>query len=295
MKINFIVLCALVVLSFTACKKEKEAKTPSGYSYTNSHTGSGDAAKAGDFVSFTAQVVGEDGKVLQEMAEGPQMPIIEIPAEMPKGKEANPIMEVLLGAKVGDTLSLTFPVDSMPQPPMDIAAMKYVKYNLVVKKLQSKEEFEATKAKMQEEQSALAAANAAKLPAIEELIKTNLADYKANKLSLKTSPSGLKYYILKEGQGAKAEAGKTVAVQYYGNLMDGKKFDESFSRGAPIEFPLGQGRVIPGWDEGIALLNKGSKAFFFIPSALAYGEAGSPPMIPANSELMFYVELEDIK
>jgi FKBP-type peptidyl-prolyl cis-trans isomerase len=70
-------------------------------------------------------------------------------------------------------------------------------------------------------------------------------------------------------------------------------FDNSFQRGQTFPFTLGQNQVIKGWDEGIALLNKGAKAFLFIPGALGYGEAGSPPVIPANAELVFYVELDD--
>ena len=71
-------------------------------------------------------------------------------------------------------------------------------------------------------------------------------------------------------------------------------FDNSLSRGMPFSFALGRGMVIPGWDEGIALLKEGGKAFLFVPPALGYGEAGSPPVIPANSELIFYVELEKV-
>ena len=106
----------------------------------------------------------------------------------------------------------------------------------------------------------------------------------------------MKYVIHEEGTGAKAEAGKTVSVNYFGALIsDGTRFDDSFSRGDEFSFPLGAGQVIPGWDEGIALLKEGSKASFFIPYTLAYGEAGSPPVIPAKADLMFYVELNKVK
>jgi len=110
-----------------------------------------------------------------------------------------------------------------------------------------------------------------------------------------TTKSGLAYFMIKEGEGAQAEAGKTVSVHYTGKLADGTKFDSSHDRGKPIEFPLGQGKVIAGWDEGIALLKVGGKATFIIPPQLAYGERGAGGVIPPNATLIFEVELIDIK
>ena len=111
----------------------------------------------------------------------------------------------------------------------------------------------------------------------------------------KKTESGLAYFIIKEGDGAQAEAGKTVSVHYTGKLIDGTKFDSSLDRGQPIDFPLGQGRVIPGWDEGIALLKVGGKATLIIPPHLAYGERGAGGIIPPNATLIFDVELVDVK
>lgn len=113
--------------------------------------------------------------------------------------------------------------------------------------------------------------------------------------ALQTTPSGLQYVMLKEGSGDKPAPGATVSVHYTGYLMDGTKFDSSVDRGQPIQFPLGQQQVIAGWDEGIALLNKGAKAKLVIPPDLAYGATGSPPVIPANATLVFDVELVDVQ
>lgn len=105
--------------------------------------------------------------------------------------------------------------------------------------------------------------------------------------------SGLFYKIESSGSGDQPGKGNSVKVHYKGELLDGTVFDSSFKRQQPIEFSLGVGQVIPGWDEGIALLNKGAKATFIIPSDLAYGASGAGGVIPPNATLKFEVELVD--
>lgn len=107
--------------------------------------------------------------------------------------------------------------------------------------------------------------------------------------------SGLRYKMIQKGNGKKAENGKMVSVHYTGQLEDGKVFDSSYPRKKPIEFPLGRGNVIEGWDEGIALLQVGDKARFVIPSHLGYGSRGAGGAIPPNATLIFDVELMDVK
>ena len=107
--------------------------------------------------------------------------------------------------------------------------------------------------------------------------------------------SGLRYQFIQRGEGKKAESGKTVAVHYEGSLENGKVFDSSYPRKKPIEFRLGQGQVIEGWDEGIALLRVGDKARFVIPSYLGYGSHGAGGAIPPNATLIFDVELMEVQ
>jgi FKBP-type peptidyl-prolyl cis-trans isomerase FkpA len=126
-----------------------------------------------------------------------------------------------------------------------------------------------------------------------------LQDYikKNNLTTTGKTPGGVYYIITNPGTGTKPLAGQLVSVQYRGTLLDGKEFDSSAKSGGgkPFTYALGRGQVIPGWDEGVALLSKGAKATLLIPSSLAYGERGSAPVIPANSPLRFDVELVDIK
>ena len=107
--------------------------------------------------------------------------------------------------------------------------------------------------------------------------------------------SGLRYKILQNGDGKQATQGAMVSVHYKGQLLDGTVFDSSYKRRQPIDFPVGVGKVIAGWDEGIQLLKVGDKARLVIPSNLGYGPRGAGGVIPPNATLIFDVELMDVK
>ena len=107
--------------------------------------------------------------------------------------------------------------------------------------------------------------------------------------------SGLQVIEVEVGAGAEAQVGATAVVHYTGWLADGMKFDSSVDRGQPFAFPLGAGRVISGWDEGVVGMKVGGKRRLIIPPDLAYGPEGRPPTIPSSAELTFDVELLEIK
>jgi peptidylprolyl isomerase len=109
-----------------------------------------------------------------------------------------------------------------------------------------------------------------------------------------TTKSGLKYYDFEEGDGATPQTGQQVTVHYTGWLEDGTKFDSSLDRGEPFTFVLGQGQVIPGWDEGVATMRVGGKRQLVLPPDLAYGERGAGGVIPPDATLIFEVELLDV-
>lgn len=110
-----------------------------------------------------------------------------------------------------------------------------------------------------------------------------------------TTPSGLQYRDDKVGEGQEAKAGDLVAVHYTGTLADGKKFDSSRDRGQPFQFGLGAGQVIRGWDEGVAGMKIGGRRTLVIPPELGYGSRAMGNVIPANSTLVFDVELLGIR
>ena len=131
------------------------------------------------------------------------------------------------------------------------------------------------------------------LISVEAIKKTAFYDVKG--LKVDSTASGLKYVVVSKTNGDHAMAGKRVKVHYTGFFENGKVFDSSVDNGDPIEFQLGKGFVIPGWDEGIALMKVGEKFRLYIPYALAYGEFGRLPQIPAKSNLIFDVELIEVK
>lgn len=119
-----------------------------------------------------------------------------------------------------------------------------------------------------------------------------LEDYLAtNQIDPQKTESGLCYVKIQDGNGEMPKSGDNVKVHYTGKLLDGTVFDSSIERGEPIEFPLGNGYVIPGWDEGIMMMSKGEKGVLYIPYYLAYGERGAGGVIPPYANLIFEVEL----
>ncbi|MGI4742378.1 MAG: FKBP-type peptidyl-prolyl cis-trans isomerase [Janthinobacterium lividum] len=207
----------------------------------------------------------------------------------------------------GDSAVFRFNADSLfkpqgrPVPGFLKKSGNVIVINVKTDKLISREEEQAMEQtlqqKMMAEQQKQMQAYAATQNKKDEVV---IQDYlKKNNLAAqaKKTPGGVYYIVTQAGAGAQPKPGQTVSVQYRGTLLDGKEFDSSAksSQGKPFTYPLGRGQVIPGWDEGMAMLSKGAKATLLIPSSLAYGERGSLPAIPANSPLRFDVELVDIQ
>ncbi|SHJ83563.1 FKBP-type peptidyl-prolyl cis-trans isomerase [Hymenobacter daecheongensis DSM 21074] len=219
------------------------------------------------------------------------------------------IEEAIAMLQPGDSAIFRFNVDTIfaksfkqPVPPFmkpkaakdAKAATSFMTMYVKAEKLQTREEATADQQKQMEEQQKKMMAYAETQLKKDDII---LQDYiKKNSLTAKKDPSGIYYVVTKPGTGAVPKQGQTVSVLYKGTLLDGKVFDSSEKMGnKPIDFPLGVGQVIPGWDKGIALLNKGTKATLLIPSSLAYGQRGAGADIPADAPLRFDVELVDVK
>ncbi len=151
--------------------------------------------------------------------------------------------------------------------------------------------FEATQAAFDALQTAAAERAVADATAAKQ---AELDKIKADFPKAESTESGLMYVITQKGSGDHPARGANTSVHYVGRLLSGQVFDSSVARGEPIEFPVGTGRVIPGWDEGIMLMQKGEKRTLIIPPELGYGARGAGGVIPPNAWLVFDVELVDI-
>jgi len=127
----------------------------------------------------------------------------------------------------------------------------------------------------------------------ETLVALTLEDV-TSKEGVVTTESGLRYVDIRQGDGRKPKKGETVVVHYTGTLADGTKFDSSRDRDRPFSFQLGEGQVIPGWEEGISTMKVGGRRQLIIPPELGYGQRGAGGVIPPNATLIFDVELLDI-
>lgn len=289
-------LFSALVISMISCGQQtpKELMTPSGYKYTHVST-DGQKVQEGDYVYITISMKGSDGTVLQEIGEGPNMPVMQMPTAEKPLPMPNPVVDMLMTGGLGDSMTLYMPIDSFPNKENpQLAGMEFIEYVTCIKKVKDETGYQAEIEEQRLQQEKDMEAGKARMAEVGAKTEQIIKDYNAGKLDVKTTPDGLKYVIHEEGDGPQGEVGKRASVHYYGAFMDGKMFDSSFRMGRPYTFTVGRGEVIRGWDLGIPLLKKGGTGSLFIPYDLAYGAAGKPPSIPEKSDLMFYVELVDV-
>ncbi|GAA4802997.1 hypothetical protein GCM10023231_34940 [Olivibacter ginsenosidimutans] len=293
-------LAALTGLGATSCQNFKDGE--GGMKYKIVKDEGKPKIKEGDFVSLGAVITTENDSVLNSSYEMEQPFYLAAQKSMYKGD----IFSALSMLGEGDSAIFQLNIDTMvaksgqPKPPFGGHYINHTfKINKVIPKgtlTDSVFNAEVEKYITQDREKAKNAEGGK----IENYIKKN-------NLDVQTTSSGLKYKIEKEGSGQKPHAGDTVVVHYTGRFLGGKIFDSSVKEDAkkgnvynqmrepydPIRIPIGVGAVVPGWDEGIQLLSKGSKATFILPSKLGYGEQGSMGIQP-YTPLAFDIELIDI-
>ncbi len=271
-------LAAATSLLFS-CNQFKVTENPDGSKYQIHEEGKGKKIKTGDILTFDLVIKAANDSTFEDTYKRNQ-PITMVAQQ---GTYKGSFENALTHLTEGDSATVFISADSlfarMNQPlPAGVTKGSDFKFIVKIKSTQTREDF-------QKEQDAKKN-NEAKL--MEDYAKKNFAT------ATKTQ-SGMYYVVIKAGTGDAIKAGQTVTVDYTGKLMDGKVFDSSVGKPGPkFQVTVGQGAVIPGWEQALAMMKKGEKAIFFIPSNLAYGEQGGGP-IPPFSSLIFEMEVLDVK
>ena len=288
---------ALLALVGAACNSGSDT-LPTGQKFVLVDDQSGELAQDSQLVVFHISAF-EGDSLLQSSRQGEGDPekAILYPVDTAAGPE-NFFMAALRRMSAGDSATIVERVLRDRANPMSDSMD--VTYGIRVLEIQDaaagkafREEMMAEQQRQQAEQESMIAAYRAREATVTDSLKAEINSFKsrgAKAAGYTTTASGLSYKILKPGQGAQPQPGDVVYVSYLGELMDGTVFDNSFGRAQPIDFPIGAGRVIPGWDEGVSMLSPGAQAVLMIPADLAYGPKADGP-IPANAPLAFYVEL----
>lgn len=279
--LNLVVALSTALL-LNSCNGQELKKNENGLQYIFHKDVDGKTAILGDFVEVNMVIKNSKDSVLQSSYG--QKPFT-FPIQ--KGAFKGSLEEGLLLMSAGDSATFFVNADSLFNPkfgmsrPPFILANSLLHFTVKMEKIKSKEEIEKEMKESAEKRKS----------SDDQLIVEYM---KANNLTGIKTPTGLYYVKQLPGKGQLAKAGDTVSVHYTGKLLNGTVFDSSRERGQPIEFPLGAGFVIPGWDQGISMMAPGEKGLLLIPSHLAYGERDMGT-IPANSVLTFDVELVKIK
>ena len=283
--LKIIIACLLLASFAQAQKAVKYSKSKTtGLSYVMHKSNKGPKLKLDDVVTLNLKyITSKDSLVFDSWKMGKPIQL-----KIAKSSFKGDLMDGLTLLTVGDSASFLINADSLftktfaaPRPAF-IDSSSYLTFTVKVISTTTEAALKAEELKAEKE-------NAMKE---NEMIAKYIAE---KQITPSKSSSGLMYIISEPGTGEQAQAGKTVKVHYTGRLLDGTKFDSSLDRNDPIEFKLGQGMVIKGWDEGIALLKVGGKALLIIPSNLAYGSRGAGGVIPPFSPLTFEVELVSVQ
>jgi len=288
----------LGILAIVSCQEEKgRLVTQHGYEYLNHTSLEGEQPQPGEYAYFQLQIRNGDSIIHSTRAQGAS-PFLQIPSVNNPRRRPSPVEDVLREMVEGDSATVLIRLDTLGVKPKGFDNDDNIMfYDVVLVAIKSVDNFQEEARQEREKQQAAAAAARARYQEVAAKAREIRNSYKAGELSdsLEETGSGLKYLVLEEGDGGQVEKGRNVSIHYFGTLLsNGKVFDTSFEQGEPLKFPVGEGRRIKGWDEGVTLLKEGAKAFLFIPYELAYGEKGSSPDIPPKAELLLYVEVEEL-
>lgn len=287
-------LLFLAIIAFsiaqTACDKGGPIKTKGGNTVTNHTNNPGPKLTYGQTVLINVDTWLNDTLIQSTKRDNGGAREIAIPDSSTMKSKVPAVFEALFLMANGDSATVMQPVDSLMARgiPKEFGDVKQIRYVIKVVDVLTPEKIAARESEEAQKMEGVKA----KGVEVAAMVTSTLADYKAKKLGdkLQKTASGLEYIIIDQGTGAPVKDGDQINTSYYGVLKaNGTMFDNSFDRGGPAPFQVGG--LVPGFNEGMKLLNKGGKAILFIPYAMAYGEAANGP-IPAKADLVFYIGLE---
>lgn len=303
-----IVAVSVVAMLMMACSATKETK--SGYKFNIVREGDGKLPATGQILVLNLMFKDAKDSVWSDSRKADFPTMVQKQDSVPQG---DIVLEVFQMLTKGD--SVTFEVASKDlfektfksPPPPGVDTTGVFTFQIGVVDVISEEDAKKMQAEFMAKLNEKEAQKQVEQLAVDTVLIDNYL--KANSIVAQKTASGLRYVIEKQGQGANAVSGQTVRVNYSGFLLDGRCFDSSVESVArannvfneqrmpyePIELVLGYRQVIQGWEEGITLMNKGSKIILFVPSGLAYGPQQRSELITANAVLKFEMELVDIK
>ncbi len=294
----FVLLCLLLpVLAIS--QNTKEIMTTRGNRFVNYTNKPGAKAQFGASMTINVWTYVNDSLVQSTVRDMGGAREVTMPGSDTEEPMFPVVFDGLLSMAEGDSATIYQKVDSTlaTMIPPSFGKVDFIRYNIVLVDLLTPEEVKAkadAEEKKQAEMEKQAEVIKARFPAVQKEVTKTVEQFTTGKLDKKITKtaSGLKVYFANKSTGAPIKTGEAIDVHYYGALNDGKMFDSSFESGSPLPMQAGSGQVIPGFDEGIMLLRHGSSAYFFIPSALGYGESGAGEQIPPNADLVFYIEIQ---
>ncbi len=282
------------MLTYSCKEGQPDNVLPNGYEFTKHTSKEGAKPVAGQVVTLDFELIDDKGTVLDDSRlVSDNTPSIKIPETLSPAMARNPLLAMVQYMTIGDSATVIVPTDSLPNPPDNFKQSAFISY---VIKLKTIEEEAVYKERVKQEQLKTRAAAKFKEEAMKDEMKGYFDNYMAGQYKGSTTKmdNGMKIAIIENTEEPKAKPGDFVSVQYFGFLKDGSSFDNSYRAGRPFTFKIGKGMVIKGWDIGIPEVPRNAKAILDIPYDLAYGEAGNPPVIPAKSDLIFFINVEKI-
>ena len=298
----FVALAAMMLTGvMTACSQEKVPyegyqKTENGLYYRFYSKNEGVTPQIGELIDVQLGCVVNDTM--------PVIPVMPNTLQLMESMFPGDIFEGLAMTHAGDSVSFIVNIDStfrtffgQPTLPEQFKSTDVMRFDIRIDDIYPESLYlSRMAAKNKKAVTERVAKMVADHPEESAQAAQALTEYLAKKkIVAEPTKSGLYYVMTQPGNGEKPVEGQLVSVHYTGTLLDGTKFDSSYDREQPIQFPLGIGQVIPGWDEGIALMSKGEKGMLYIPYYLGYGDRAAGELIKPFSNLVFEVELVDFE